>query len=111
MIAIAVLISGIGTTALPVSQPNWGDVASRLMPDRSLRLVVLRKPIPFMPSAKNPQYLLAYCTETFECGHKVDFFPYADLLIAKRRNCAECAANSQKKPNQSVGASTKRKRA
>jgi hypothetical protein len=79
------------------------EVQVRLMPNlRLLRLVIQRKPIPFMPYPKNPQYLLAYCTELLECGHQVDFFPQADPLIARRRSCPDCAALPQKKPVQSV---------
>jgi hypothetical protein len=89
----------------PITEVIPREVVTRLMPNlRLLRLVIERKPVPFMPYPKNPEYLLAYCTETLECGHKFDFYPQADKLIARRRNCPECVALPKKKPAQSVRA-------
>ena len=37
----------------------------------ALKRVVHRKPVPYMPHAHVPQYLLVYVVETLERGHKV----------------------------------------
>jgi hypothetical protein len=58
----------------------------------ALYLVVTRIPVPVRPSPANPGYLLAYCSETLECGHSFAFYPDADPLIAKRRACPKCNA-------------------
>ena len=93
--------SGNVTKSIVVSAAEPDSAKFRAM-TRALRLVTLRVPKAHMPYAHVPDYLLAYVTETLECGHQLDFFPTSDPLIARRRNCPECAALSQKKPVQSV---------
>jgi hypothetical protein len=72
-----------------------------------LKRVVHRKPVPYMPHATEPQYLLCYVVETLECGHSVTVYPQADPLIAPRRRCQECGGNlvvmeGTRKPSASV---------
>lgn len=94
--------SGTETKSIIVSAASPDSAKFRAMSARVLRLVTLRVPKAHMPHAHVPSYLLAYVTETLECGHTLDFFPVADPLIARRRNCPQCADVSQKKPVQSV---------
>jgi hypothetical protein len=74
----------------------------------TLQRVVHRKPVPYMPHAHVPEYLLVYVVETLECGHRVTVYPQADSLIASRRRCQECdggeviAIDALKKPSASV---------
>lgn len=93
-----------------------------LMPAKAaLQRVVVRKPVPYMPHAHVPTYLLCYVVETLECGHDVTTYPQSDPLIAKYRRCQKCDANRvvpidvSKKPPVSVQfsnvPSTGRKRA
>ncbi len=73
----------------------------------ALRKVVHRKPVPFMPYAHVPEYLLCFCVETLECGHTLQTHPQADPLIAVRRRCQLCGGEKvslAKKPSQSVRA-------
>ena len=92
---------------------------NRPMPAKAiLQRVVHRKPVPYMPHAHVPEYLLVYIVETLECGHKVTIYPQADALIALRRRCQNCAGGevvsiqSAKKPSVSVSFSNpERKRA
>jgi hypothetical protein len=73
-----------------------------------LQRVVHRKPVPYMPHAHVPEYLLCYVIETLECGHTVTVYPQADPLIAPRRRCAHCddgkviAIDAAKRPCVSV---------
>lgn len=93
--------------------------ASLKMPVKAaLKRVVHRKPVPFMPYASEPKYLLVYVIESLECGHRVTVYPQADPLIAARRRCQECdggeviAIDALKKPSVSVRfANPERKRA
>ncbi|HXM64456.1 MAG TPA: hypothetical protein VN950_26585 [Terriglobales bacterium] len=91
-------------------EANW-------MPAKAvLRKVVHRKPVPFMPYAHVPDYLLVHVTETLECGHTLEIFPGVDPLIAQRRRCQECdrgeVLDVRKKPSGSVRvANVERKRA
>jgi hypothetical protein len=55
-----------------------------------LRKVVHRKPVPYMPHAHVPKYLLVYIIESLECGHRVVIYPDPDPLVAKFRRCGEC---------------------
>lgn len=82
---------------------------SHCMPAKAtLRRVVHRKPVPFMPHVSEPKYLLVYVVETLECGHRVTVYPQADPLIAQRRSCGECDGDkvvvikAPKKPSASV---------
>jgi len=72
----------------------------------TLQRVVHRKPVPFMPHEREPQYLLVYVVESLECGHTVTVYPQADPLIAQRRRCLDCDGGeveaAQKKPSASV---------
>jgi hypothetical protein len=73
-----------------------------------LKRVVHRKPVPYMPFATEPKYLLCYMIETLECDHTVAVYPQADPLIARYRRCQECDRNNiiavdvPKKPPASV---------
>jgi hypothetical protein len=60
-----------------------------------LRRVIHRRPVPFMPYAHVPKYLLAYCVETLECGHTLKTYPQADPLIAVRRRCDDCDSSGK----------------
>lgn len=82
---------------------------SRPMPAKAvLKRVVHRKPVPYMPFATEPKYLLCYMIETLECDHTVAVYPQADPLIARYRRCQECDRNNiiavdvPKKPPASV---------
>ena len=74
---------------------DWTEVASRLMSSsRQLRLVVKRKPIGFVPYPDSaPEMVSIYVIETLECGHDQVYMFLDDVepLVAKRRNCRECA--------------------
>lgn len=71
-----------------------------------LRKVLHRKPVPFMPYAHVPRYLLVHVVETLECGHTLTTYPQSDPLIAVRRRCVNCDDNQvsgvPKKPSGSV---------
>jgi hypothetical protein len=91
--------------------------ASFEMPAKTtLRRVVHRKPVPYMPHAHVPKYLLVYVVETLECGHRVTVYPQADALIAVRRRCQDCDGgevvpiNSAKKPSVSVSFSNQQRK-
>jgi len=89
---------------------DWTEVASRLMTgSRQLRLVVKRKPIGFVPYPDSaPEMVSIYVIETLECGHDQVYMFLDDVepLVAKRRNCRECAGLlsvvAPKKPSVSV---------
>lgn len=60
-----------------------------------LRLVVSRKPVAYClhpERADALNFLRAHVVETLECGHRVEQFFNSpiEVLIAKRRRCAEC---------------------
>lgn len=60
-----------------------------------LRLVVSRKPVACClhpERADALHFLRAHVVETLECGHRVEQFfnSPVEVLIAKRRRCAEC---------------------
>jgi hypothetical protein len=65
-----------------------------MKPDNSVYVkVVSRKPHAFYRDEKNKDYLIAYVTETFECGHSEDFnfLDEGEPLTAKRRLCHACS--------------------
>lgn len=83
--------------------------ANNLTPAKAvLRRVLHRRPVPFMPHAHVPEYLLCFIVETLECGHTVDVYPPDDPLIAVRRRCHACDSgkvveiDAPKKPAVSV---------
>jgi len=95
--------------AFAVGVRSASPEASFEMPAKAaLKRVVHRKPVPYMPHASEPKYLLVYVTELLECGHRVTVYPQADALIAVRRRCPECddgkvvSIESAKKPSVSV---------
>jgi hypothetical protein len=105
------LRSGIVNHGALVQPVDWDLVVNHLVPpNRALRLVLSRKPVPFMPHASEPKCLLVYVVETLECGHELTVYPQCDPLIAKRRICPDCAALPHaKKPAQSVRPEAERK--
>ena len=60
------------------------------MPRFKLHRVVHRRPVAYRPHENVPEYLLAYCVETLDCGHKLSVYPAADPLIARYRKCPDC---------------------
>lgn len=67
-----------------------------------LQRVVDRKPVGHRPHPDRcPDYIVCYCVETLECGHAVTTFynPPSDSLIAKRRECKNCAVNLTEFPS------------
>ena len=107
------LSDAVPTTSPSVDRPDTKlylapaktKVPFRAMVERVLRVVTSRKPKAFQPNPEQaPSYLVAYVTETLECGHKLDvnFIENVEPLIAKRRSCQECATLNKKKPSQSV---------
>ena len=79
--------------------------------------VVRRKPVPFIPNEKNPEYILCYVKEELECGHTIVVHPHdGETLTARKRSCHECSGfiaglklPELKKKAQSVKETVKRK--
>lgn len=105
-VLLCVLFSKLGTPLPAPTSEQWDEITSRLMPERALRLVVERKPVPFIRNGFHKDYpeqsLAVYVVEVLECGHRLEFHPQVDLLIAKRRVCPDCSSLSVKKPAGSV---------
>lgn len=70
--------------------------------------VIRRKPVPYQPSPKHPEYMLCFVEEELECGHTVTIHPHQnERLVARTRNCHECSGwfgglKLPKKPTESV---------